>query len=130
MPKSYTIDGRRGEPIMRSKSMHQTRDAVSDAVATEYELLRVRPDALLGCKCQDMGSDPELCDEVWAMTKDGTRFATFHGLGLQGRKRSDGATSIYRVPNATKDTATPHCRKLAAMNERNSRFWAVPEELE
>ncbi|MGB8986092.1 MAG: hypothetical protein WCC37_05770 [Candidatus Sulfotelmatobacter sp.] len=112
-----------------SKSMHQTRDAVSDAVATEYELLRVRPDALLGCKCGDGKCELKDCDEVYAMTKDGSRFATVHGLGLQGRKMSDGATSIYRIPATRDSTAMRHCRSLAVMNERNSRFWAaVPEE--
>jgi hypothetical protein len=103
-----------------------TLDSVTDAAAKE--LLRVCPDAELSCKCGNGEAPREKCDAIYAHTKDGVHFATIHGLGLQGRKMSDGATSIYRAESATRDAVTPHCRRLAAMNERNAAFWAVVPE--
>jgi hypothetical protein len=135
MPKSYTIDHsllgtRMGETIMRGKTMHQTRDAVSDAVASAHELARVAPGSVLSCKCGNGECIPEKCDAVYAHTKDGQHFATIHGLGLQGRKMADGATSIFRMPTGANDAAIDRCtvmiqQRLAAMNEANRIFWAV-----
>jgi hypothetical protein len=123
--RTYTVDGER---IIMRKPMHQTRDGVTDAQAQEYELVRVRPDAVLGCKCGDGKCEPKHCDEVYAM-KDGTRFATFHGLGLQGRKMSDGATSIYRIASATRDEDRLFQLRdaLIELNKKNADFWAVSD---
>jgi hypothetical protein len=134
MPRRYTVDrsvvGNRMGESMRSKPMHVTRDSVNDAVAAEHELARVAPGSVLSCKCGNGECAPEKCDAVYAHTKDGQHFATLHGLGLQGRKMSDGATSIFRLPASAHDAAVDRCtvmiqQRLAAMNEANRIFWAV-----
>jgi hypothetical protein len=128
MSKGYTVDRsvagtKIGEELMRS--MHTLDAAVGDA--SEYELARVRPGTLLGCKCQDGECSTEKCDEVYGMTKDGQRFVTFHGTGLQGRHLEDGSISIYRVPTSARDRAIPRCRTLAGLNARNAEFWETRE---
>lgn len=109
--------------------MHTTRDAVSDGAAQALELVRVAPGSVVSCKCGIGECAPGKCDEVYAHTKDGVHFATFHGTGLQGRKMSDGATSIYRVSSATRDEDRLFRLRdaLVELNRKNAEFWATPE---
>jgi hypothetical protein len=125
--RSYTIDRslsglKLGEEPMRK--LH-TLDSVTDAAAKE--LLRVCPDAELSCRCGNGEVSRDKCDAIFAHTKDGVHFATIHGLGIEGRELADGSVSLFRKASGTRDNVMPHCRRLASMNERNSKFWAVVE---
>jgi hypothetical protein len=114
-----------GEYPMRK--LH-TLDSVTDAAAKE--LLRVCPDAELSCKCGNGEAPREKCDAIYAHTRDGMHFATIHGLGMQGRKMADGATSIYQAASATRDEDRLFQLRdaLVELNKKNAAFWAVVPE--
>jgi hypothetical protein len=108
--------------------MHTSDAAVSDAVATERKLGYLPPDTEMSCACGNGESKPGDCARVYAHDSGGNHLATFFGLGLQAKKVADGSVCVFRHPGATHDNVTPpHCRRLAAMNERNARFWQVAE---
>jgi hypothetical protein len=136
MPRTYTIDRSLagvdafgGELLLKTK-MHATKDAVSETVAQEHELARVRPGSELSCKCGDGECSGAQCDLVRAHDENGVHFASFHGLGLHARQLSDGSTSIYRLPSTAKQTqdARVDDGAIGRMNARNSEFWNSPPE--
>lgn len=125
----YTADKSLLGARLGEKPMHNTLDAVSDAVATERKLAILPPTTEMSCACGEGECKPKDCDRVYAHDSAG-RFATFHGLKLGAKKLSDGNVCVYRsMPGATQDTRTD-TRTLAQVSEKNRDFWKPAETAE